>query len=146
MDRKEGNIFYRVGNNEGQKGVGSLIKRSAKNTCVNSEVWAMQRWNSGTWYELVIILVYAPTAASNNKVSEEFYRVLNKTLKGVKGNTKTKKKVLMGYSNSQIGQGKEKEKSVIGECCCGSRNGSRNKRSERLNWILYGTLICKNVL
>jgi len=123
----EGNMFCHIGNYEGQRGVGLLIKKEwVQNIRKFKEIpdgLALIKVEVGN-NVIKIVQVYSPTTESEEEAIEDFYIKLGDVLHEQSANSK-KSVIIVGDFNSQIGMGKIEAKDVVGQYCYGRRNYRR---------------------
>lgn len=128
---KSGNILCHTDSVGSQRGVGFLINKNWKDSikeCITiSERLAILKINMKDGIILTIAQIYAPTSASSEEESEEFYQLLSETLK--QNEVKRKDTLLvMGDFNGRIGKRKPGEEEILGRYYY----GKQNRRGQRI--------------
>ena len=131
--KKTGDIFSYIGETRGQKGVGFIIKKHLQSNIqeivgISERITLLSLYINETTY--TIIQVYAPTEASTKEELEDFYTLLEETIRKHKAN----KMIIMGDFNSKVGHREHNDEEPMGPY----GYGTRNKRGDRLIQFAQG--------
>ena len=131
VETKKGNLFCYIGNSEGRKGVGFIIRKKWREKLISfkgiSDRIAMVKIGLENKNTVTIIQVYAPTSTSSEEESDELYETLKREMKEVIKTNKKNKLIIMGDFNSQVGQRRMGEENTIGKYTYGERNEKGDK-------------------
>lgn len=122
---KKQNILLHTYCTNGQKGVGFLVKKPVSNKITEfkpiSDRIAVMKIKLDEIRVTNIIQTYAPTAAAEEKESDNFYETLIGTMQELR-QEKNNSIIVMGDFNSQIGPGRPEEQPTVGKYGYGKRN------------------------
>ena len=124
--RNNGNVFYYYGETIGYRGVGFYISNRLVNHISEikgvSERIACLKMKVDKNTNLLIIQVYAPTTVAEEKITEEFYKLLEETYE----KEKEYYTIIMGDWNAKIGNEGQKHPN-IGKFTIGNTNENGEK-------------------